>query len=120
MGDEHVPVDMSASPSMRLGEQKNSLNMEVNGLQVSTSPSSAQLDSLHAEATPAEVSLQGSTEAAPMELAPPAEHLPDSAGEQAQQHSSHQAQLYILHSQRLPSSRPQHRLQPAAIHSTLR
>ena len=112
-------VDMSVDPSIKQGEERTPLNMEVDKMQVSTSPSLAHPDSLHAEPPPAEASLQGTMKAAPMDLAPPSEHHSTSAAEQPQHDSSQQAQLYILHGQHLLSSRPQHRLQRAAIHEAL-
>ena len=114
--DDFVLVDMSANLSMKQGEERDPLSMTMNGMQVSTNPSSAQPVRLQAEPPPAEVLLQGTMDAAPMELAPPAEHLSDSAAEHAQQHSSQQKPLCILHGQHHLSSRPQHRHQPAAIH----
>ena len=119
MEDDFLLVDMSVSLSVKQGEQKKPLSVEVNGMQVSTNPSLTQPVRLHAEPHPADFSLQGSMEAKPMELTPPVEHLSDSAGEQAQQHSSHQAQLFISHGQHLLSSRPQHRAQPEATHQWL-
>ena len=116
MEDDFVLVDMSAISSMKQEEERAQPNMAENGMQVSTTLSSAQPDSLHAEPLPAEVALQATIEAAPMELAAAAEHLPDSAAEQAQQHSRHQAQLYILHGQHHLSSRPQHSFQPRVSH----
>ena len=115
MEDDLVLADMSIDPSLKQGGEENPLNMEVDKMQVSTSLSSAQTDKLHAEPSPAETLLQGNMESRPKEPAPALEHLSNSTAEQAQQHSSQQAQLYVLHGQHHPSSNPQHRLQPAAV-----
>ena len=116
---EPVLVVMSVNPSIKQEEQRAPLNMEVDGMQVSTSLSLGQSGRLQAGPPPAEILLQGSVEAKPKEPAPALEHASNSTAEQAQQHSSQQAQLYVLHGQHHLSSHPQHRLQPAAIHEAV-